>query len=128
MLQESKENETTVAPANPLAWPGRMSRRQASAYLQTVHGVRASYFTLARHAMERTGPAFRKQHRLTVYDRKDLDRWADLYLSKPCVSTAEHFVQEEQRRKAGIVAVIPHRFNRKKRVKREPERSEEPAA
>jgi hypothetical protein len=120
MLHSGEEDETKAAP--PLAWPARMSRRQASAYLQTVHGIRAAYQTLARHAVEGTGPAYRKQHRLSLYDKRDLDRWADLYLSKPCVSTAEHFVQEEQRRKAG------NNFDRRKRVKNDPEKSEQSAA
>ena len=115
MPQASKDTEDKTA--KPPVWPGRMSRRQASEYLQAVHGIRAAYQTLARHALQGTGPAYRKQHKFTVYDRAELDRWADLYLTKPCVSTAEHFVQDEQRRKAGI------RFDRRKRGSRVPEKS-----
>jgi hypothetical protein len=128
MPKTSQEDQPQVVPAKPRTWPKWMSRRQASDYLQTVHGIRVAYQTLAQHAMHGTGPAYRKQHRFTVYDRTDLERWADLYLSKPCVSTAEHFVQEEQRRKAGIEFDTGHRFDRRKRVNNEPERPEQPAA
>jgi hypothetical protein len=78
--------------------------------------------------MEGIGPPYRKQYRFTVYDKADLDRWADLYLSKPCVSTAEHFVQEEQRRKAGIRVETRNGWRHKRKDKNEPERPEEPAA
>lgn len=111
-----------AAAVKPVPWPARMSRRRASDYLQIVHGLRAAYQTLAKHGVQGTGPAYRKQGRFALYDKKELDRWADLYLSKPCASTAEHFVQEEQRRKSGV------KFDYRKRIKRDPERTDEALA
>lgn len=96
MPEVSASNNTT--PSNPPArvWPPRLTRREVPEYLRAVHGVRVGYQHLAKLAVLGTGPAFRKQMRIALYDRAELDRWANERLSPLCKSTAEHFVWAEK--------------------------------
>ncbi len=72
-------------------FPVRMSRREASKYLETVHGVRRTYRTLVKLATEGDGPRFCKLGRAQVlYSREGLDAWVAEMLSEPVACAAEH--------------------------------------
>ena len=85
----------TSAPRQPQRrpedYPVRMPRRVASAYLEEVHGInRHKPNTLAKFAVQGTGPRFQKFGRWVLYHRDDLDTYATECLSQPYRSTAEH--------------------------------------
>jgi hypothetical protein len=63
-------------------WPDRMQRTDAARYLREVHKIRCQPSTLAKAASVGGGPAFRKHAgRFPLYDRADLDIWAQARLS-----------------------------------------------
>jgi hypothetical protein len=68
----------------------RLRRKDASKYLLQVWGVQISANTLAKKAVEGTGPAFTKWARWPYYTLEELDRWANARLGRPRRSTAEH--------------------------------------
>lgn len=71
-------------------WPERLSRKDAGQYLRDQHGILASAPTLANLATRGGGPAYRRQGgRLVIYERADLDAWAETKLSQKVCSTAE---------------------------------------
>ena len=75
-------------------WPERMNRREASLYLRERHGIQASAPTLANFVCHGGGPAYRRQGgRLVIYERADLDIWAETRLSRKVHSTAELSVE-----------------------------------
>lgn len=70
--------------------PDRMLRRMdAATYLQERHGLPASMQTLARKAVEGTGPVYQLSGRFPLYRVADLDGWAAAQLSAPRRSTSE---------------------------------------
>ena len=70
--------------------PDRMLRRvSAAAYLEDQHGQRASVQTLARRAVEGSGPLYRLSGRFPLYRIADLDAWAAARLSAPRRSTSD---------------------------------------
>lgn len=70
--------------------PDRMLRRvDAAGYLQERHGLPASMQTLARKAVEVTGPLYQLSGRFPLYRVSDLDAWAAQQLSAPRRSTSE---------------------------------------
>jgi hypothetical protein len=71
------------------AWPSRMRRREASQYLQDQHGIRLAHSTLAKLAVVGGGPPFRLDGRFPVYDRADLDVYADARLGPLRRSTSD---------------------------------------
>jgi hypothetical protein len=68
----------------------RLRRKDASKYLLHIWGVQISANTLAKKAVEGTGPAFTKWARWPYYTLEELDRWANARLGRPRRSTAEH--------------------------------------
>lgn len=71
--------------------PGRpLSRKEASGYLLSRHGISRAPSTLAKLAVLGGGPVFRKVNsRLVVYDPADLDAWVASIMSGPMRSTSE---------------------------------------
>jgi hypothetical protein len=70
--------------------PQRVSRSKASEYLWKQHGISRTPGTLAKLAVQGTGPRFRKAGaRTVIYDTDELDRWATSILSEPVRSTSE---------------------------------------
>ncbi len=66
-----------------------LNRREASAYLLEVHGIKRSYATLCKLAVVGGGPRFRKANRNPLYDAAELDAWAAEITSAPVRSTSE---------------------------------------
>jgi hypothetical protein len=74
----------------PLNAARPLSRKEASAYLLSRHGISRAPSTLAKLAVSGGGPVFRKINcRAVVYDIADLDTWAASMLSGPMRSTSE---------------------------------------
>lgn len=70
--------------------PDRMLRRvDAASYLQQRYGLPASMQTLARKAVEGTGPTYHLSGRFPLYRVADLDAWATQQVSAPRRSTSE---------------------------------------
>ena len=67
----------------------RLRRKEASAYLLEKHGVPTAVATLAKMATVGGGPAITYFGRIPLYDRTDLDAWADSKLAAPVSSTSE---------------------------------------
>jgi hypothetical protein len=57
------------------------SRGDAAQYIRTTYGVKCSPGTLAKMAVDGTGPAFRHWGDAVVYEVDDLDSWAQARLS-----------------------------------------------
>ncbi|MAN78385.1 MAG: hypothetical protein CML24_14660 [Rhizobiales bacterium] len=66
----------------------RLRRAEASNYLNQRHGITIATKTLAKYACIGGGPAFRRDGRIPVYDRTELDRWAVERLGEPVTSTS----------------------------------------
>ena len=66
-----------------------LSRKEASAYLYDIHGIRRSPATLAKYASVGGGPPFRKAARTPIYDPPQLDQWADEITSPTVRSTSQ---------------------------------------
>lgn len=71
-----------------------MNRREASAYIRQRWGLRCAPSTLAKMAITGEGPPFRKAGKWPIYERGDLDKWAQKRMSPPARSTAEHMARE----------------------------------
>lgn len=70
--------------------PDRMLRRvDAAGYLQQRYGLPASMQTLARKAVEGTGPVYQLSGRFPLYRVADLDAWAAQQVSAPRRSTSD---------------------------------------
>ncbi|MCH4151437.1 MAG: DNA-binding protein [Sphingobium sp.] len=70
--------------------PDRMLRRaDAATYLQARHGLPCAMQTLARKAVEGTGPLYHLSGRFPLYRVADLDAWAAQQLSAPRRSTSD---------------------------------------
>lgn len=78
------------APARALLpdWPRLMSEGQAAAYLSL------SVTTLREH-----GPSVKRQGRRVLYDRRDLDRWADRLGDQPLDDREQEEEAAEEERK-----------------------------
>jgi hypothetical protein len=75
---------------NSMFDPDRKLRRiDAAKYLQQKHGLPASMQTLARKAVEGTGPTYQLAGRFPLYTVADLDAWAAQQISGPRRSTSE---------------------------------------
>jgi hypothetical protein len=72
------------------SYPQRMHRQRAAEYLQVEHGMRISPNRLAKLAVEGEGPRFYKDGRWPLYDRDDLNTWAEHRLGRSARSTAAH--------------------------------------
>jgi hypothetical protein len=70
-------------------WPARMRRRDASAYLFEQHGVSLTVGSLAKLATIGGGPRFRLDGRFPVYDRDELDAFAESRLGPLRTSTSD---------------------------------------
>jgi hypothetical protein len=66
-----------------------MRRQQASAYLFEVHGISLMPATLAKLAVVGGSPPFRLDGRFPVYDRADLDTFAQKRLGPLRTSTSD---------------------------------------
>lgn len=64
-------------------------RADAAAYLQERYGLRTSTQTLARRAVEGTGPTYRLAGRTPLYSVCDLNDWAAQQISAPRRSTSD---------------------------------------
>jgi hypothetical protein len=70
--------------------PPRLSRKDASEYLNMKHGISRTAATLAKLACIGDGPVFRKVGSKTVaYDVMELDAWANVKLGEPLKHTSE---------------------------------------
>lgn len=70
--------------------PIRLTRAEASKYLKEHHRISYTPKSLAKLAVTGDGPKFRKPNaRLALYDRCELDRWANEKLGPEFGSTAE---------------------------------------
>lgn len=65
-----------------------LSRAQAADYLQERYGCYKKQ-TLARMAVDGTGPTFKKMGAFTYYLESDLDSWVAERMSAPVRSTTE---------------------------------------
>ena len=72
------------------SFPARMSRAEASKYLQDIHSIRRAPATLLKLAWKGGGPRFYKVGNAQVaYAQEDLDAWAAKLLSPPVDRTAD---------------------------------------
>lgn len=67
----------------------RLSRREASEYLDLAHGITRAVSTLAKLACKGGGPPIEYIGRDPRYPRAGLDAWAEALISPPVHSTAE---------------------------------------
>ena len=70
-------------------WPPRLRRREASAYLDEVHGLQEAPTTLAKKACLGGGPVFESFGRVPYYRTESLDSYAEARLSGPRRSTSD---------------------------------------
>jgi hypothetical protein len=78
-----------LAPPETLPPRRRLRRREASVYLRAVWGIERAPATLAKLACIGGGPPFYKDGRIPIYDRPDLDDWAQSRLSAKMRSTSD---------------------------------------
>jgi hypothetical protein len=67
----------------------RLRRREAAEYLLEVWGVQIAPNTLAKKAVEGTGPEFTKWGKWPYYELDGLDKYARERLGRPRCSTSE---------------------------------------
>ncbi|MBE0580823.1 MAG: hypothetical protein IH615_15570 [Devosia sp.] len=65
----------------------RLRRAEVPDYLLERHGLTVAKATLAKLASVGGGPAMRYCGRIPLYDRTELDRWAEARLSGPVPNT-----------------------------------------
>ncbi len=92
------------------AWPVRMRRPLTSKYLNDVHGVVQKPQTLARKAVEGTGPAFSLLDGVPYYLKEDVDAWVEDRMSYP--TTLKRMLM------LGLKIVCQHRGNPRQATKR----------
>ena len=66
----------------------RFNPDEAPEYMREAHGLTIAKATLNKLRCVGGGPSFRKFGRAVMYDRTDLDAWANAKLSKPFSSTS----------------------------------------
>lgn len=81
-------SQSSISPTSR-EWPIRMRRAEASRYLRQVHGIRLSPQTLAKFATIGGGPRYRADGRFPLYDRTELDAWAERRLGPLRQSTSQ---------------------------------------
>jgi hypothetical protein len=87
-----EDENRTEAPE----WPNRFQRTDAARYLREVHKIRCQPSTLAKAASVGGGPPFRKDAgRFPLYEREDLDIWAQARLSPKVQRNAELRTREQ---------------------------------
>ena len=75
-------HSVAAAPAPPEEvtnsdWPPRMRTARAAAYLNSVHGIPAQEKTMRNWRAAGRGPACKYLGTMPLYDRVELDRWAE---------------------------------------------------
>jgi len=70
---QSEQSEATPAAT----WPPRMRTEQAASYLTQEHGLPVEEKTLRNWRAVGRGPSCRYLGAVPIYDRPELDRWAD---------------------------------------------------
>jgi hypothetical protein len=70
-------------------WGPRLRRREASVYLEEVHGLQEAPSTLAKKACLGGGPIFESFGRVPYYRTEMLDSYAEARLSGPRRSTSD---------------------------------------
>lgn len=68
-----------------------LRRDHAAEYVGTNYGFPCSPRWLAKLAVVGGGPPFRKAGRTVLYERADLDEWAQSRVGPKQLSTADHF-------------------------------------
>jgi hypothetical protein len=63
--------------SDPSAWPTRLRTGQAASYLNEVHDLPIEGKTMRNWRATERGPACRYLGTLPLYDRTELDRWAE---------------------------------------------------
>ena len=76
-------------PHGRQAWPAWMRRPIASEYLRHVHGVAAAPSSLAKYAVQGSGPQFEKRGRYPVYSPAQLDAWAAKRYGSHCTKPVQ---------------------------------------
>ncbi|WP_027152209.1 hypothetical protein [Mesorhizobium sp. WSM2561] len=71
-------------------FPRRLRRKDASAYLLTVHGVSRTPKTLAKYAVTGGGPRYHKANNVPFYDTDNLDAWVEELFGEAVSSSAEY--------------------------------------
>ena len=66
-----------------------LRREDASHYLKDRWGISIATQTLARMAVDGSGPMFQKNGRAVLYTEAGCDEWAEGRLTKPVRSTSE---------------------------------------
>ncbi|MBN9435572.1 hypothetical protein [Bosea sp. (in: a-proteobacteria)] len=66
-----------------------LRRDEASAYIRDQYRLSCSEKYLAKLAVVGGGPLFRKASRFPIYDKADLDSWAQARISPKVASTSE---------------------------------------
>jgi hypothetical protein len=79
---------TNTTPCRPASQPAYLRREQAASYIQNNY-FPCSRQWLAKLAVIGGGPVFRKAARFAVYEKKDLDSWAQGKIGPRLRSTAE---------------------------------------
>lgn len=75
--------------SNGQKWRKHLTRRETSEYLLEVYGISRTHGTLAKLACIGGGPSFRKAgSRTTLYERAEVDRWANEILGPEQSSTS----------------------------------------
>jgi hypothetical protein len=97
--------------AIPDAWPKRMDTATAARYLREEHGLPTDPKTLVNHRALRKGPTVRYFGAKPLYDRTELDRWANdeaLQPISPLTRNARLRTESQATRaKAGGVVATP---------------------
>jgi hypothetical protein len=78
---------TTIAQSQSAS--AYLRRDAAAAYVQGAYGFPCSRQWLARLAVIGGGPAFHKAGRFPLYERADLDAWAQSKIGPRVLSTGE---------------------------------------
>jgi len=68
---------TPAEAATNSDWPPRMRTERAAAYLNSVHGIPAQEKTMRNWRAAGRGPACKYLGTMPLYDRVELDRWAE---------------------------------------------------
>ncbi len=76
-------------------WPPRLRREELARYLLEAHGVRLARQTLARMAVEGSGPPYALFGRVPLYPREGVNAWVASRLTPAAPSAAAHRVAKE---------------------------------
>jgi len=87
--QDKPQNRTEQRRRTRAEFATRLRRREASAYLDEVHGVPVAANTLAKMAVIGGGPPFHLFGRFPLYEVDDLDAWVQRRLGRALCSTSD---------------------------------------